>query len=468
MVRRLAQKFKDTPDDEKVAFFLSNFKNELFEFMRSRAEAILCAESCDEKAEKEKENELESLFEGEDLWYEVLLETATIVARCHAQPSSEARASLFGLDWTEAPVESIKAKRAQLLKSFHTDKTEVLALHVHSRRYKGDNMEERVREDMEKFNAATGCVNEAGRAIEQERALLKDLQSRVQDLERKAKVWEGRAKQHAQQAKQDPASKHWACKREAAKSAREIWDELRGLLDGSEVEETLQVRRIIVRLSIAEACILEGLPGNVAQLYVIGAKRLWHRTWPLDQHKQREHNALLKTILRVEAHVHEPEASSKGEHPADTEPRGGTKQSGPSDSLALALLPTACRGQRLRSDLQVVKQEDLDSVLQSTKTFDMDAYQLMVPTLEVARCDATSPMCQTLVTLRRRTVSTAAGVGFSGALVGAGGGGVDAGMPGYGRSRCSAPGSWRRLVLLAALPEHGAWELFEAGSPCCP
>ncbi|CAE7672190.1 PLP2 [Symbiodinium necroappetens] len=419
--RRLAQKFKDTPDDEKVAFFLSNFKNELFEFMRSRAEAILGAESCDEKAEKEKE--LESLFEGEDLWYEVLLETATIVARCHAQPSGEARASLFGLDWTEAPVESIKAKRAQLLKSFHTDKTEVLALHVHSRHYEGDNrfnMEERVREDMEKFNAATGCVNEAGRAIEQERALLKDLQSRVQDLERRAKLWEGRAKHHAQQAKQDPSSLHWACKREAAKSAREIWDELRRLLDGSEVEETLQVRRIRVRLSIAEACILEGLPGNVAQLYVIGAKRLWHRTWPLDQHKQREHNALLKTILRVEAHVHEPEASSKGEHPADTEPRGGTKQSGPSDSLALALLPTACRGQRLRSDLQVVKQEDLDSVLQSTKTFDMDAYQLMVPTLEVARCDTTSPMCQTLVTLRRRTVSTAAGVGFSGAVVGVG------------------------------------------------
>ena len=417
VVRRLAQTFKSTPDDEKVAFFLNNFKHELFEFMRSRAEAFLCAESCDEKAEKEKEKELESLFEGEDLWYEVLLDTATIVARCHAQPSSEARASLFGLDWTEAPVESIRAKRAQLLKSFHTDKTEVLALHVHNRHYDGDDVEERVRVDMEKFNAATGCVSEAGRAIEQERALLKDLQSRVQDLESRAKLWEGRAKQHAQQAKQDPSSLHWACKREAAKSAREIWDELMRLLDGSEVEETLQVRRIRVRLSIAEACILEGLPANVAQLYVIGAKRLWHRTWPLDQQKQREHNALLKTILQVEARVHEPEAVLK-EHPAEKESSGSTTESRP-DVRALALLPTACRGQRLRSDLQVAKQEDLDSVLQSTKTFDMDAYQLMVPTLEVARCDATSPMCQTLVTLRRRTVSTAAAsLGFSGAVAG--------------------------------------------------
>ncbi|CAE7280982.1 PLP2 [Symbiodinium sp. CCMP2456] len=417
LVRRRAQTFKDTPDDEKVAFFLGNFKHELFEFMRSRAEGFLGAESCDEK-----EKDLESLFEGEDLWYEVLLETATIVAGCHAQPSGEARASLFGLDWTEAPLESIKAKRAQLLKSFHTDKTEVLALHVHTRHYDADDVEERVRADMEKFNAATGCVNEAGRAIEQERALLKDLQSRVQDLERRAKLWEGRAAQHAQQAKQDPSSLHWACKREAAKSAREIWDELMRLLDGSEVEETQQVKRIRVRLSIAEACVLEGLPANVAQLYVIGAKRLWHRTWPLDQQKQREHNALLKTILRVEAHVHEPEASSKEEHPADRANSGGTKQSGPSDSLALSLLPTACRGKRLRSDLQVVKQEDLDSVLQSTKTFDMDAYQLMVPTLEVARCDATSPMCQTLVTLRGRIVSTVAreGVGFSAAMAGVG------------------------------------------------
>ena len=418
-VRRLAQTFKDTPDDEKVAFFLNNFKHELYEFMRSRAEAIIGAESCDEKAEKDKEKELESLFEGEDLYYEVLHDTAAIVARCHAQPVGEARACLFGLNWSEAPVESIKAKRAQLLKSFHTDKTEVLALHVHSRHHDRDDAEAHVRADLEMFNSATGCVSEAGRAIEQERALLKDMQSRVQDLERRAKVWESRAAQHAEQAKQDPSSFHWACKREAAKSAREIWDELMRLLDGSEVEET-QVKRIRVRLSIAEACILEGLSANVAQLYVIGAKRLWHRTWPLEQQKQREHNALLKTILRVEAHVHEPEASSKEEHPAKKEASGSTEFSGPSDSLALALLPTACRGRRLRSDLQVVKQEDLDSVLQSTKSFDMDAYQLMVPTLEVARCDATSPMCQTLVTLRRRTVSKAAGVGFSGAMMGVG------------------------------------------------
>ena len=122
-VRRLAQTFKDTPDDEKVAFFLNNFKHELYEFMRSRAEAIIGAESCDEKAEKDKEKELESLFEGEDLYYEVLHDTAAIVARCHAQPVGEARACLFGLNWSEAPVESIKASPAAEVVSYRQDRS---------------------------------------------------------------------------------------------------------------------------------------------------------------------------------------------------------------------------------------------------------------------------------------------------------------------------------------------------------
>ena len=385
-VRQLVSAFQNLPDDEKVAFFIDHFKQELFAVIQQKANSVI---------EKDMENveELDSAFEAREHYYKVLTQAAALVAQCLHKSTHEARAFLFGIDWAELPIEKLRAKKSQLQKSFHTDKTKTLAWQVHlmNQEEEEEDVEQRVRADMEKFTAATVCVNQVGRAIEQEREKRQNVQKRVHDLERKAKVWEGRAREHTMLARQDTSSLLWESAQEAAKQARELWDDLMRLLDDEAVDPD-HIKRIRVRLSIAEACIMEGLPANVAQLYVIGSKRLWHQSWPLDPQKQRDHNVLLKTILQVEQAVHAPGAcSSELSHGKEASSEGHEVP-----ETALALLPTACRGQRLRSDLQVSTAADLDRVLQSTRQFDMDAYQLMVPTLEVARCDVSSPMCRTL------------------------------------------------------------------------
>ncbi|OLQ09026.1 Patatin-like protein 1 [Symbiodinium microadriaticum] len=385
-VMQLVCSFENASDDEKVAFFLLHFKQELFALVQQKANHFI-------EEEVENMKELDGIFEVQEQYYKVLVCTASLVAQCYQKSRPEARAFLFGHDWDEMPIEKLRAKKSQLLKSFHTDKTKTLAWRVRSiKDAEGDvAMEEQVQADLEKFTAATALVSQVGKDIEQEREKLMDLRKRMRKLEGEAKVWMRRAEDNAELAKKlakkDASSLHQDKQQDAAKRARELWDDLMRLLDRE--DEPDEPRRIRVRLSIAEACVLEGLPANIAQLYVIGAKHLWHRTWPLDQKKQQEHNVLLKAILEVEQKVHAPGACASI--------RTGKAEAGHvATTDVLALLPTACRGQRLRSDLQVATRADLDKVFQSTMQFDMDAYQLMVPTLEVARCDVSSPMCRTL------------------------------------------------------------------------
>ncbi|CAE7250003.1 PLP1, partial [Symbiodinium necroappetens] len=379
-VMQLVCSFENASDDEKVAFFLLHFKQELFALVQQKANHFI-------EEEMENMKELDGIFEVQEQYYKVLLCTASLVAQCYQKSRPEARAFLFGHDWDEMPIEKLRAKKSQLLKSFHTDKTKTLAWRVHSiKDAEGDvAVEEQVQADLVKFTAATALVSQVGKDIEQEREKLMDLRKRMRKLEGEAKGWMRRAEDNAELAKKDASSLHQDKQQDAAKRARELWDDLMRLLD--RVDEPDEPRRIRVRLSIAEACVLEGLPANIAQLYVIGAKHLWHRTWPLDQKKQQEHNVLLKAILEVEQKVHAPCAALQS---------GKAEAGNAAPTDVLALLPTACRGQRLRSDLQVATRADLDKVFQSTRQFDMDAYQLMVPTLEVARCDVSSPMCRTL------------------------------------------------------------------------
>ncbi|CAE7771549.1 PLP2 [Symbiodinium sp. CCMP2592] len=378
-VMQLVCTFENASDDEKVAFFLLHFKQELFALVQQKTNHFI-------EEEMENMKEMDGIFEVREQYYKVLLSTASLVAQCYQKSRPEARAFLFGHDWEEMPIEKLRATKSQLLKSFHTDKTKTLAWQVHSIRDAEGDVEERVQADLEKFTAATGLVSQVGKDIEQEREKLMDRRKRLQKLEGEAKVWMRRAEDNAELAKKDSSSLHQDKQKDAAKRARELWDDLMRLLDRE--DEPDEPRRIRVRLLIAEACVLESLPANIAQLYVIGAKHLWHRTWPLDQQKQREHNVLLKAILQVEQKVHAPGTCM-------SERTGKTEADHPATTDVLALLPTACRGQRLRSDLQVATRADLDKVFQSTMEFDMDVYQLMVPTLEVARCDSTSPMCRT-------------------------------------------------------------------------